>query len=289
MEFFFFGMGYSSCAAAQAVHQLIDAQISISGTTRDAEKTSNCDGVDYRSHMFDGTKPGATLGKDLAAATHVIQSIAPDEDGDAVLIHHRENLECSDVLEWLCYFSTVGVYGNADGAWIDESAPCNPQNKRSQWRLLAEEQWRTFAKEKGVPLLILRLAGIYGPGRSAFDRLKAGTARRIIKPGQVFNRIHVKDIGRVTALAAKAKLAGTFNLADDEPAPPQDVVAHAANMAGTNPPPETPFADADMTKMARSFYADNKRVSNAAIKSALGVKLLYPTYRQGLLAICGEQ
>ena len=136
-----------------------------------------------------------------------------------------------------------------------------------------------------MPLAILRLAGIYGPGRSGFDKLQKGTARRIVKPGQVFNRIHVADIGRITALAARQKLDGTFNLADDEPAPPQEVTAYAAGLLGMPPPPEEDFASAEMTPMARSFYADNKRVSNAAIKRALGIELLYPTYRHGLTAI----
>jgi nucleoside-diphosphate-sugar epimerase len=148
-----------------------------------------------------------------------------------------------------------------------------------------EQQWRDYSAGRGLPLMVLRLAGIYGPGRSAFDKLRDGTARRIVKPNQVFNRIHVEDIGRVTMLAAKAKLAGTFNLADDLPAPPQDVIAHAADLLGIAPPPEVRFETADMTPMARSFYADNKRVSNHAIKAALGAELLYPTYREGLAAI----
>src|SRR5690606_10135551 len=142
--------------------------------------------------------------------------------------------------------------------WIDESAPTRPLNRRSQERVAVERHWRDYAAARGVPLLVLRLAGIYGPGRSAFDKLRVGTARRIAKPGQVFNRIHVEDIGRVTALAAMQRLGGTFNLADDAPAPPQDVVAHAAGLIGVVPPAETPFATAEMTEMARSFYADNK-------------------------------
>ena len=155
--------------------------------------------------------------------------------------------------------------------------------------MLAEAAWRDYARERGVPLAILRLAGIYGPGRSTFDKLRDGTARRVIKPGQVFNRIHVEDIGRVTALAAAARLEGTFNLADDEPAPPQDLVSHAAAMLGVAPPPEIAFDVANLTPMQRSFYADNKRVSNAAIKTALGIELLYPTYREGLASIFDKE
>ncbi|MCS6761306.1 MAG: hypothetical protein MO846_04420 [Candidatus Devosia symbiotica] len=131
----------------------------------------------------------------------------------------------------------------------------------------------------------MRLAGIYGPGRSTFDKLEQGTSRRIVKPGQVFNRIHVADIGRVTALAAVARLNGTFSLSDDEPAPPQDIIAHAAAMLGVTPPPEIAIEDAKMTPMQASFYADNKRCSNPAIKQALGIELLYPTYREDLRQI----
>jgi nucleoside-diphosphate-sugar epimerase len=214
-----------------------------------------------------------------------VVSIPPDAAGDPVLRQHGGDIAAAPNLEWLCYFSTVGVYGDFGGASVDESAATNPVNARSRLRVTVEQQWRDFAAQRGVPLLILRLAGIYGPGRSAFDKLRDGTARRIVKPGQVFNRIHVADIGRVTALAARQRLGGTFNLADDHPAPPQDVVAHAAALLDIAPPPEVPFAVAEMTPMARSFYADNKRVANAAIKRALAIELLYPSYRDGLAAI----
>lgn len=288
MQVFFFGMGFSSRAAARVIHRTIDPDIPIFGTTRSAEKAETLSLENIRAHVFDGTAPGQTLGEALSGSTHIIHSIAPDEHGDPVLIHHAEALLRSDRLQWLCYYSTVGVYGNFDGAWIDEAAPCHPLNQRSQWRVEAESCWRTFAAKKGVPLCILRLAGIYGPGRSSFDKLKSGTARRILKPGQVFNRIHVADIGRVTAVAAERKLDGIFNLADDEPAPPQDMVAFAAGLAGVDMPPAQKFETADMTPMARSFYGDNKRVSNAAIKRALGIELLYPTYREGLNAVHQE-
>jgi nucleoside-diphosphate-sugar epimerase len=215
----------------------------------------------------------------------VVLSIPPTEAGDPALRMHRADLDAAPDLEWLCYFSTVGVYGDFGGAWIDESAPTRPINQRSAHRVEVEQQWRDYAADRGVPLLILRLAGIYGPGRSAFDKLREGTARRIVKPNQVFNRIHVEDIGRVTALGAQRKLSGTFNLADDEPAPPQDLIEYAARQMGVPVPPDVPFEEANMTPMARSFYSDNKRVSNKAIKAALGIELLYPTYREGLDAI----
>lgn len=285
MGVFFFGMGYSSLASARAIHQSIDSTIPIAGTSRTEERAEQLADSAYRIHVFDGESPGTTLDEDLVKATHVILSIPPDEHGDPALIHHRASLDAAKNLEWIGYYSTVGVYGDFGGAWIDESADTNPINKRSRQRVEAEEAWRAYAASRGLPLLILRLAGIYGPGRSALDKLRDGTARRIVKPGQVFNRIHVEDIGRVTAIAAPRKLAGTFNLADDEPAPPQDLVTYAAKLMGVAPPPETSFETAEMTEMARSFYSDNKRVSNRAIKDALGIELLYPTYREGLDAI----
>jgi len=285
MNMFFFGMGYSSQATARAVHRLVDPAAALSGTTRSAETAESLADSSLRAHVFDGSSPGPTLAEDLLKASHVVLSIAPDEWGDPALRHHRAELDAMPDLQWLCYFSTVGVYGNFEGSWIDETAPCQPLNARSQQRVIAEEEWRRYASGRGVPLLVLRLAGIYGPGRSTFDKLRAGTARRIVKPGQVFNRIHVEDIGRVTAMAAARRLAGTFNLCDDEPAPPQDLVTYGAGLLGVAPPPPVPFDEAEMTPMARSFYSDNKRVSNRAIKEALGIELLYPTYRDGLAGI----
>ncbi|MBD8066315.1 SDR family oxidoreductase [Devosia sp. PTR5] len=287
MRAFFFGLGFSSQASAEAMRQS-GAFSQIGGTVRRAEKAAALAERQLQAVVFDGTAPGVEVGAALrAGTTHVIQSIAPDAEGDPVLRHHRGDLDAAADLEWLCYYSTVGVYGDFGGAWIDETAPLVPRNMRSDWRVLAEEEWRAYAKARGVPLCILRLAGIYGPGRSTFDKLREGTARRIIKPGQVFNRIHVADIARVTLLAAERRLAGTFNLADDEPAPPQDVIALGAGMLGLPVPPDLPFETAEMTPMQKSFYRDNKRVSNRAIKQALGIELLYPSYRDGLAGILG--
>ena len=285
MGVFFFGMGYSSLATARAIHKNVDPDIPIAGTTRTTDTAERLADTAYRIHVFDGLSPGTTLSEDLLSATHVVLSIPPDEHGDPAFQFHRETIEAAPNLEWLGYFSTVGVYGDFGGAWVDEAASTRPVNARSQVRVDVENRWREFADDRGVPLLILRLAGIYGPGRSAFDKLRDGTARRIVKPGQVFNRIHVDDIGRVTQLAAARRLGGTYNLGDDEPAPPQDLVTYAAKLVGVPPPPDVPFAEAEMTTMARSFYADNKRVSNKAIKAALGIDLLYPSYREGLDAI----
>ncbi|MGB3026920.1 SDR family oxidoreductase [Paradevosia shaoguanensis] len=283
MRVFFFGMGYSSQASAEALRK-DDPAVEIAGTVRDAGRAQALAAKGYDIRVFDGERPGA-LGEALSGASHVVVSTPPGAQGDPVLRHHWADLARAPKLEWLCYFSTVGVYGDFGGAWVDESAPCHPENERSRQRVVAEDEWRSFAREKGIPLLILRLAGIYGPQRSTFDRLRDGTARRIVKPGQVFNRIHVADIGLVTALAAQRRLGGVFNLADDEPSPPQDLITYAAELMGVAPPPEVPFEAAEMTPLARSFYADNKRISNAAIKAALRIDLLYPNYREGLSAI----
>lgn len=285
MGVFFFGMGYSSLATARSIHEIIDKDVPIAGTTRTEEGVERLAESPYRLHVFDGVKPGATLGADLRKATHVVLSIPPNDEGDPALNLHGDDLLAAPDLQWLCYFSTVGVYGDFGGAWVDETAPTRPVNRRSQQRVEVEQLWRDFAAKRGVPLLVLRLAGIYGPGRSSFDKLREGTARRIVKEGQVFNRIHVDDIGRITALAARQKLDGTFNLSDDEPAPPQDLVEYAAGLMGVPVPPGIPFEAAQMTEMARSFYSDNKRVSNTAIKAALGTDLTYPNYRVGLDAI----
>ena len=266
-----------------------DSATEIVGTVRSREKANSLADCALQALLFDGSARAQAVVEALADTTHVIQSIAPDERGDPVLRYFRDDLAAASRLQWLCYYSTVGVYGDFGGDWIDETAPLVPRNMRSDRRVLAEEEWRDFAKARGVPLTILRLAGIYGPGRSTFDKLRSGTARRVVKVGQVFNRIHVEDIARVTALAAEARLDGTFNLADDEPAPPQDVIEYAARMIGMPVPPDLSYETAEMTPMQRSFYRDNKRVSNRAIKQALGIEMLYPDYRTGLDAIFKDE
>lgn len=284
MRVMFFGLGFSSLASVDALRQNGEL-VSTLGTVRTTDKANRLTDAGLETLVFDGTAPSPEISAALAGTTHVVVSIAPDENGDVVLRHHRADLDAANDLEWICYYSTVGVYGDFGGDWIDENAPLVPRNMRSDLRVLAENEWRDYAAARGVKLCILRLAGIYGPGRSSFDKLRDGTARRIIKPGQVFNRIHVEDIARVTALAAEKRLAGTFNMADDEPTPPQDVFEHAAGIMGVPVPPDLPFETAEMSPMQKSFYRDNKRVSNKAIKAALGIEMLYPSFREGLAAI----
>ena len=222
----------------------------------------------------------------LAGTTHALISIPPDLEGDMVLRHFREDLAALPDLAWVGYLSTVGVYGDWQGQWVDETSPTRPISERSLRRVQAERAWLDFGKAAGKRVEVFRLAGIYGPGRSVIDTLRAGTARRIVKPGQVFNRIHVDDVARVLA-AAIDKDAGhsIYNVSDDEPAPPQDVVAYAAELLGLPVPPEIAYETAGLAGLAASFWAESKRVGNARIKADLGVELMYPTYREGLRAL----
>ena len=236
--------------------------------------------------MFDGTRPGEGVREALQAATHVLVSVPPDEGGDPVLQHHAADLAAAPALSWIGYLSTIGVYGDRDGAWVDEDTPTEASSARSRRRVDAEEAWRAFGDREHKRVQIFRLAGIYGPGRSAIDRLRAGTAQRIVKPGQVFNRIHVDDIaGVLHAAMTRAGVHEVYNVADDEPAPPQDVIAYAAQLLQVPPPPEIAIEEAKLSLMAKSFYVENKRISNARLRADLGVDLEFPSYREGLRAI----
>lgn len=219
----------------------------------------------------------------LDGVTHILDSIGPNAEGDPVMAAMGSRIAAAPDLEWVGYLSTTAVYGHHDGAWVDEDTPVTPSSQRGDWRALAEAQWQAIP---GLPLHIFRLAGIYGPGRGPFAKLMAGKARRIIKPGQVFSRIHVDDIAQVLAASIAQPCSGAiYNVCDDDPAPPQDVLGHAAELLGLPVPAEVPFDEAGMTPMARSFYGENKRVRNRRIKDELGVELLYPTYREGLRAV----
>ncbi|UWQ49710.1 SDR family oxidoreductase [Leisingera caerulea] len=223
----------------------------------------------------------------LDGVTHILNSIGPNAEGDPVLAALRDRIAAAPDLEWVGYLSTTAVYGHHDGAWVDEDTPVTPSSQRGDWRALAEAQWQAIP---GLPLHIFRLAGIYGPGRGPFAKLMAGKARRIIKPGQVFSRIHVEDIAQVLAASiAQPRPGAIYNVCDDDPAPPQDVLGHAAELLGLPMPAEVPFDEAGMTPMARSFYGENKRVRNRRIRDELGVELLYPTYREGLRAVLNAE
>ncbi|MEZ5851441.1 MAG: SDR family oxidoreductase [Hyphomicrobiaceae bacterium] len=277
------GLGYS---ARMVATRLAREGWRIAGTAREAGGLDRIADAGWRALPFDAAAPSPALAAALRAATHVLVSIPPDAAGDPVLRCHGDDLRQAAGLCWIGYLSTVGVYGDHAGGWVDEATPPAPVSQRSRWRVAAEAEWLAAGAACAVPVQVFRLAGIYGPGRSAIDSLRAGTARRIVKPGQVFNRIHVEDIA-TTVLAGMAhpEATGLFNVTDDEPAPPQDVVAFAASLLGVPPPPEMPFETAELSPMARSFYGETKRVANGRIKRALGVTLRYPSYREGLAAI----
>lgn len=272
------GLGYTARvvaarAAAKGWHVI--------GTAQTAEGAARIAALGFDAIVFDGTAPSGQLRAALGAATHLLVSAPPDATGDPLLRHHAHDLPRT--CTWAGYLSTVGVYGDHGGAWVDETTTPKPLSNRSRWRLPAELAWLDLAQRTGTRVEILRLAGIYGPGRGPLESVRKGTARAIVKPGQIFNRIHVEDIANVIE-AAIARPAGhaIYNVSDDEPAPPQDVLVRAAELLGLPAPPFIDFATADLTPMARSFYSECKRVSNARLKQALGVALAYPTYRDGL-------
>lgn len=283
---FIFGHGYS---AGRFAARLPAGDIE-GVTTRKPDKAAGLAAHGLKPFIFDGAAPGPGIDAALFRTTHLLMSIAPDgEDaGDAVLHWYRDEIaHGAPDLRWIAYLSTVGVYGDHAGAWVDETTEPVPVSLRSRQRLAAEEGWRRLADEMGVPLAILRLSGIYGPGRNAFANLASGKARRLVKPGQVFNRIHVDDIASVLGFLMNRRADGIFNVTDDEPAPPQDVVAHACALAGIEPPPEQDFDTADLGPMARSFYGENKRVSNRALRD-MGFAFEFPTYREGLSSLRDE-
>ncbi len=272
-----FGHGYSARALGRL---LLQRDWRVIGTSRSEDKAAQLMASGVEPRIW----PGADMIPALDAATHLLISAAPGEDGDPVLAELRDEIAArADQFAWVGYLSTTGVYGDHQGDWVDEATPLTPATKRGIARMEAEAAWAAIP---GLPLHIFRLAGIYGPGRGPFSKVRSGTARRIIKPGQVFSRTHVADIAQVLLASINAPNPGAaYNVCDDDPAPPEDVIAYAAELLGMPIPPAEDFATADMTPMARSFYAESKKVRNVRIKEELGVKLLYPDYRSGLQAL----
>ncbi len=282
---FCFGLSYT----AKAYIADYGGQFSpVAGTFRTPEKAADMTARDVAGHAVDtfvfGHPDAASA---LEGASLLIVSIPPDNTGDRALASYADAVRRATSLRSIVYLSTIGVYGDHGGAWVDETTPANPISARSQERLKAERQWQDLAEQIGVPLAIFRLPGIYGPGRNALVNLLRGDARRIVKPGQIFNRIHVRDIAQAIEAAHARRANGIFNICDDEPAPAQDVVTFAAALLGTMPPPEIAFdaIEDTMSPMARSFYAESKRARNTRMKEELGVSLIYPTYREGLRAL----
>lgn len=279
MHVMIFGAGYSGKAIANA---LKNEATSICGTTRSRDKFENLAAAGMRPLLFDGAHLNDDLIAAMSSATHLVQSIAPGKDGDPLLALLGDDIKkLLPNLKWVAYLSTVGVYGDHQGAWVDETTPCRPVSARSVERVAAEAAWTGATEKADVPLSILRLSGIYGPGRNTFMNFEKGTARRLVKKDQVFNRIRVEDIGAALAFLTQKNERGIFNVTDDEPCPPQDVVSFAAEVMGVEPPVEQDFETADLTPMARSFYGENKRVSNAKIRE-LGFDFRFPEYRQSL-------
>jgi nucleoside-diphosphate-sugar epimerase len=278
-----FGAGYSARLLAD---RLLARGWRVTATVRGPEKAEALRAAGMAAHVFDRDRPLADPAAVLDGATHLLSSVPPDKAGDhdAVLDHHGEAIAArAEQLAWAGYLSTTGVYGDRDGGWVDENSELRPTSERSRRRVHAESRWRALHHEAGVPVHVFRLAGIYGPGRGPIESVRKGTARRVHKPGHVFSRIHVEDIARVLeASIAQPNPGAIYNVCDDEPAAPEDVTAFACGLLGVEPPPLVDFERAEMSEMARTFWRDNKRVSNARIHNELGVELAHPTYRKGL-------
>jgi nucleoside-diphosphate-sugar epimerase len=276
-----FGLGYSAGYLADRLHA---EGWAISGTVRTSEAADRARALGYIPiDIADSTESLRTA---LPTVTHLLVSAPPDREGDPLLVRYAADIAAASSLTWVGYLSTIGVYGDRDGAWVDETTAPNPQTDRSRWRLDAEKAWIALGRSHSARVEIFRLPGIYGPGRSAIDNLRAGTARRIVKPGHVFNRIHVADIANTLAAAiATPARYDIYNVADDEPASSEDVLLYAAKLLQVPPPPALPITSAELSPMAKSFYSECRRVANQRIKRDLGVKLAYPTFREGLQAI----
>lgn len=275
MRLFILGFGYS---ARHFVRKFGGSFSHIAGTVRDPARRDDLAGIEL--HGFSDSRSADAMVDRIREADVVLVSIPPGSAGDPALMALGDVLAAGR--RKVVYLSTIGVYGDHAGGWVDESTPPQSALDRARMRVAAERAWTETANGD---VAILRLAGIYGPGRNALVTLRSGTARRIIKPGQVFNRIHVDDIASAIMAAINHNSTGTWNVCDDEPAPPQDVIAYATQLIGIAPPAEKAFATAEMSAMARSFYASSARVSNARLKHELGVTLAYPTYRHGLDAL----
>jgi len=281
---FCFGLGYTARVLAG---RLAGEGFSVAGTTRDRARAEALREEGFEAFVFSREHPLAEPGAALSGTTHLLSSVPPDAAGDPVLdLHGTDITGLSKSLEWAGYLSTTGVYGDRGGGWVDENSRLEPTTERGRRRAGAEAEWLDLWWDDGIPVHVFRLASIYGPARNALEEIKSGRARRVVKPGQVFSRIHVADIAAVLrASMAHPNPGRIYNVCDDAPAPPQEVVAFAAALLGRDPPPEIPFESAPLGDMAKSFYAENKRVRNDRIKRELGVALSYPDYHAGLRAL----
>ena len=283
MNLFIFGLGFSGRTIAERRMALGD---NVAGTVRTPGKAQAMVAAGLPARVFGPDGRDSVIDADLASSDALLISVPPGTDGDPVLAIYARQIAAAPNLRWIGYLSTIGVYGDHQGAWVDEQTPATPTNIRSRERADAEQAWLAFGAANNIAVHVFRLAGIYGPGQSQLVQLARGTARRIVKPGQVFNRIHVEDIARAVDASLERPRAGAiYNVTDNEPAPPQDVVTFAASLCGVEPPPEISLDKAGLTEMGRSFYAESKRVRNDLLRNELGVTLAYPTYREGLAAL----
>lgn len=281
-KLFCFGFGYT---AAWLALRLRAFGWTVAGTTTDPEKRDFLQAQGIEAQLYDHNHTIMDPWTTFQDVTHVLVSIPPSAEGDIVADVHGDDLAQAQNLKWVGYLSTTAVYGNTDGNWVDENSALEPSSRRGTLRARAEQQWLSYYVGDHLPLHIFRLSGIYGPGRSAVDSVRAGTARRLRKQGHVFNRIHVEDIVETLIASMNAPNPGAiYNVADDMPSSSEDVVTFACNLIGIDPPALVTFDQAEMAPIVRSFYKDNKRVKNDRIKDELGVKLLYPDYHSGLQA-----
>ncbi|MGQ9371661.1 SDR family oxidoreductase [Azospirillum sp. ST 5-10] len=280
---FVFGLGYTASVLAD---RALARGWRVAGTGRSQGSCDALAGRGIAAFRFARDVPLADPAAALAGTTHLLVSVPPDERGDSALDHHAAAVADLGSLEWAGYLSTTGVYGDRDGDWVSEAAWLRPSGERQRRRVEAERGWLHLYRQFGVPLHVFRLPGIYGPGRSAIDQVRDGTARRIDKPGQVFSRIHVEDaVDALEASMARPTPGAVYNVCDDDPCPQPEVVATACELLGVAPPPPVPFAEAALSPMAASFWADNKRVRNDRIKRALGWTPRHPDHRSGLRAV----
>jgi nucleoside-diphosphate-sugar epimerase len=285
-----FGFGYCAEHYAEAFGQKFDRVV---GTVRGHERAAVLNA--YRGRLqaiiFDSKTAAPALGSAIAAADYALVSIPPNDNGDPVLGACGQALAGAKRLRSIVYLSTVGVYGDHGGGWVDEQTPPQPLSARGRARHAVERAWQDFGARHGVAVAILRLAGIYGPGQNALVQIARDKARRIVKPGQIFNRIHVGDIAQAIDAAFAQEASGIYNVADDAPSPPGDPIVFAAQLMGRDPPPELPFEEAapKMSPIALSFWQECRRVRNDKLKRELGVSLRYPTYREGLSALFEEK
>jgi hypothetical protein len=286
---FGFGLGYSFHMVGHAVQD--DLGFKVAGTTTTAEKKAHLiEKVGLPVYFFDRERPLEDPAAAFAGVTHILCSIPPDEDGDIAVGMHGKDIAAIDGLQWAGLLSTTGVYGDRGGEWVDEDSDLKPNNHRSELRVKAEEDWLALHRDYGVPAHVFRLAGIYGPGRGPLDQVRSGHARRLIKPDLVLGRIHLDDIvGAVMASIAKPNPGRVYNVTDDEPMPPQDIITYACELLRVEAPPEMPYADADVPPIVREFYDDCKRVSNKRLKEELGYTFKHPTYRDGLRALLAKE